>query len=389
MPKGYNRIVSIEMINFMVYEHERIVFDDSNIINLKGYNSAGKSTVFRALAVCFNDAYKRKQTKFIRFGKDYFRIIVEFSDGVKILRDKYINGQSLYEMYKDGELVYTTKEGSALTRIDGVPDVIEKYLGLCVLDMGTESSCLNFQTRKGRLWLVETTGSENYYSLHEVLQLVSIARANALLNNDLNLLNGEMVQKENTLHELDIKLKDLKPVTDELIDSLEDKEKEALSTIEKLDVCADIANTIVSISELEDRELPELEEVDVSMYNDISEISNLLEKYTSLVELPSVDTIDISRLSDLSKIRGVLADISLMGTKSIIEQLNTVKYDRMVDLESINSDLQRLRDLLKENKELAEESKSIHKKLKMIADAAAGVGKKFVKCTNCGTYMEV
>ena len=389
MPNGYSKITSIEMINFMVYEHERVVFDGSNIINLKGYNSAGKSTVFRALAVCFNDAYKRKQTKFIRFGKDYFRIIVEFDDGVRIVRDKYINGQSLYEMYKDGELVFTTKEGNALTRIDGVPDVIEKYLGLCILDMGTESSCLNFQTRKGRLWLVETTGSENYYSLHEVLQLVSIARANALLNNDLNLLNGEMVQKENTLHELGIKLKDLKPVTDELIDSLEEKESESLSAIDKLDVCADIANIVVSISELEGKELPEIEEIDVSMYKDVLEISDLLEKYNSLVELPQVDKVDTGSLSALSEIRGILADISLMGTKSIIEQLDTIKYDRLTSLESINTDLQMLVSLYKENKQLSNESESIHKKLKMIADAAASVGKKFVKCTNCGPYMEV
>ena len=55
---GYSKITTIELINFMVYKHAKISFDEKNIINLKGYNSPGKSSILRALSICFLDAYK-------------------------------------------------------------------------------------------------------------------------------------------------------------------------------------------------------------------------------------------------------------------------------------------------------------------------------------------
>ena len=133
---NYAKIKSIEVFNFMVYKHAKVYYDDSNIINMKGYNNSGKSTMLKALAICFTDMYKRIQTKFIRHGEKYFRIIVEFEDGVSILRDKYITGQSLYEVYKNDECIYTTKAGGKLTKLDGVPQPIQEYLGLCTTSTG-------------------------------------------------------------------------------------------------------------------------------------------------------------------------------------------------------------------------------------------------------------
>ena len=32
----YSKIVSVEVVNFMVYAHGKIMFDEGNIINIKG-----------------------------------------------------------------------------------------------------------------------------------------------------------------------------------------------------------------------------------------------------------------------------------------------------------------------------------------------------------------
>mgnify|MGYP003093532149 CR=1 FL=1 len=79
---AYSKITSVEIKNFMGYESGKIQFDESGVINIKGYNDSGKSAMLTACAVAMMDAYKQKQAKFIRFGEDYFGIVVSFDDGV-------------------------------------------------------------------------------------------------------------------------------------------------------------------------------------------------------------------------------------------------------------------------------------------------------------------
>ena len=160
----------------MVYSHAMVRFDDDNIINLKGYNSSGKSSLIKAVAVALMDLFPSKQAKLIKHGEEYFRVIVTFDDGVSIVRDKYINGQSLYEMYKDRDLIFTTKVGNRLGKVSGVPEEIQNYLALCKMEvMNYEGSpYLNYQSRQDKLWLVETKGSENYASLNEILRTEDI-----------------------------------------------------------------------------------------------------------------------------------------------------------------------------------------------------------------------
>ena len=69
--------------------HGKCEFDERNIINLKGYNDSGKSAMLNALKVALCNANPTKQVGFIQDDKDYFRVLVTFSDGVQILRDNY------------------------------------------------------------------------------------------------------------------------------------------------------------------------------------------------------------------------------------------------------------------------------------------------------------
>ena len=121
----YPKLLCWEVWNFMSVEHGKAEFDERNIVNFKGYNDSGKSAMLRALDVLMSNIKPTKQVEYIQDGKDYFRIIAYFDNGVTILRDKYINGQSLYEMYKDNQAIYSTKNGKNLTRVSEVPQSIK------------------------------------------------------------------------------------------------------------------------------------------------------------------------------------------------------------------------------------------------------------------------
>ena len=190
MSKGkFSKIVGLELENFMSIKEAKLVFDDSNIINLKGYNDSGKSNIVRSLNVLLFDSYKRAQKNFIKHGEQYFRIKLHFDDGVAIVRDKYINGASLYEMYKDGELVFSTKVGSTLTQVKSVPLEIKEYLAMTET---SEGSYLNSQSIYDKQFLIETTGSENVELLNGVLKLKETGLATTAIKNDINHLSSSI-----------------------------------------------------------------------------------------------------------------------------------------------------------------------------------------------------
>ena len=90
----YSKISFWEVWNFMSIAHGKAEFDDRNIINFKGYNDSGKSAMLTALKVAITNSNPTKQVSFIQDDKEYFRVLIQFDDGVTILRDKYLNGQS-------------------------------------------------------------------------------------------------------------------------------------------------------------------------------------------------------------------------------------------------------------------------------------------------------
>ena len=377
----YSRIVSVEVFNFMVYKHAKMSFDERNIINLKGYNSSGKSTMLRAIAIAFNDDLKQKQTKLIRFGEDYFRIIVEFDDCVKIVRDKYINGQSLYEMYKDGELIFTTREGNRLSRVDTVPKVIKDYLGLCVLEDGW----LNYQARKGKLWLVETKGSENYYSLNEALKTEYIARANTLLNSDKNKLGADITEIEAELNKTEILLQGTSAVTDELVSALIERESYAKEILDRLNAITNISNTAEKLVSL--REVPEVSTISSEGLSDINRLVEAVNRLEGLRVAPSIDGINAERVVALDRLGSEASRMAEM--QCIGSEVMGINAERLAAISRVSDTLSRVVAAVEDGKRLEKEYKSASDKLRMAADAARRVGKKFVKCTNCGAYMEV
>lgn len=381
--KGFSKISTIEIINFMVYKHVKLSFDDRGIINLKGYNSSGKSSILRALAICFLDAYKKRQTKLIKYGEDYFRIIVSFDDGVRIVRDKYINGQSLYEMYCGDDLLFTTREGNSLSRVDDVPEIIKQYLGL----IRTESGYLNYQTRSNKLWLVETAGSENYYSLNEVLKTESIARANTLLNSDKNKLSGEITEIEADLQGTELALQGCASVTDELLGALVEKDAHVKEVLRRQKAIERVLGVCEALERL--KPIPDVLSMDGSRLADALKLKKSVLELENLREVPKVDSLETERVSGVDSILSIVSKLeSLSGTVAGAE-LDPVNCENLPTLNSLKKAIADLANCAKEYNGVISEYKKVHGQLKKVVDDAAKKGMKFVRCNNCGTYMEV
>lgn len=377
----YSKIVSIEVYNFMVYSHAKIYFDERNILNLKGYNSSGKSTMLKALAVCLTNMYARNQAKFIRHGEKYFRIDVCFDDGVMIRRDKYIEGQSLYEIYKDDECIFTTKEGGRLTKIDGVPKPIQDYLGLCNVSTG----CLNYQVRQDALWLIETTGSENYNSLNEILKTEEISKANALINSDKNKLGSDITKLEGALQETQYALIDAQKYSDDLLQRLENKEQLLSEFKDRYIRTNTLKDNITECSGI--RLIPEVGRIDSKKYETVLDIENNLKSISEFKQIPSVGTVKTKQFEKIAELASTFK--AIFEFEKIAPEVSVLNYEKVVKLANIVSTMSGLVENLKESKLLNDELNTVHKSLETIVNRAKEKGIRFVKCDNCGTYMEV
>ena len=380
--KSYSPIKSVEVFNFMVYSHAVMSFDEENIINLKGYNSCGKSTMLKAIAVCLMNMYPNAQAKFIRHGEQYFRVVVRFENGIAILKDKYINGKSLYEVYQDEECIYSTKEGSRLTRVDGIPQQIADFLGLCE----TSSGWLNYQVRQDPLWLIETRGSENYRSLNEILKAEELARASELLNSDKNKVNSDVASIEASLQETKLSLIDIENYTDDLLSLLEEREISCKRMVSRYKDISALEGIIEEMSTIVD--VPEVVGIDYSNLVDVNSISSTIDLIDSIVVPPEIIKCDSERFEDIAQIRSYVADIdSIPSLPSDV--VSSVDVNGIKDIINIGTLVNEVYDIISDIRRLDSMQDDVNSKLSGIVREASKQGIKFVRCDNCGTYMEV
>lgn len=379
----YSKLKSVEVINFMGFLKAKIVADETGSWNLKGYNSSGKSAFLTACAVAMMNVYPNKQLKYIHHGKDYFRIILSFDDGVVIVRDKYKNGQSLYEMYKNEEKIYTSKSGDKLTKIDAVPSIIEGYLGM----IGTELGYLNYQVRRDPLWLVETRGSENYYTLNEVLKSVEIAEANALLNADKNALNTDITIVESEYNTLNTQLSGMSTVGDELLSRLYERQ----SFVSGLWGQYDSLNKIVGIlKELSETEIPpKIERIESGRLVGIQRAGDLLGQLEGIRYFnANIDGISLDRYNAIGRIV-----INLKETQKISYfdgEIGTIEgTGKLNDLNKLSRLVDDLTEAVRDLGSLKTTFQNLEDEREALIEQASKRGITFIVCTNCGTLLEV
>ena len=377
--REFSRLVSWEVFNFMSVEHAICEFDDSNIVNIKGYNDSGKSAMLRALDVLFTNMKPTKQIDFIQDGKEYFRVVCNFSDGVSILRDKYINGQSLYEMWKDNQCIFSTKKGNALTKVTDVPQPIKDYLGIISYEDIVLNSRSCFEKQLG----VQTTGSENYKLFNTVLKSEEIASASAMLNNDKNKLLADINAEESELNANKTLVMLGANLTDILINYL----KECDTTIDsketslsKMIYIQNIYNQIQGINIS-----PKLDKVSSDQLQLVMNIIDTLEQLRQVEITPYINGIDNNRYLLLERIKEISESIDKIPNIAQLSSVDTNRLDNILGIVNLCNTIQDCNNRVTEiDNSLVEINLELEKYMKESKELCITM----VKCPKCGQIFD-
>lgn len=234
----YSKIKSLTVTNFMSHAHTRVEFDESNIIDLCGYNDSGKTALEYALDVLFYDGSPTLQASYIKEGEDYFKVAVDFVDGVCISKTKDKQGKSVWVMEQNGTVLYTNQKDTEVIATDGVPQAIAKYLGV-VYDEATEQK-LNLRTKRDKALLTETTGGENYKMLSTVCNSEVLSEASNEMTAQRNKLNSAINTKTTELAQLESDYAEIETPPIKVVDAL----------AEQLNVAKDLQNRNAAIEQI-------------------------------------------------------------------------------------------------------------------------------------------
>lgn len=378
--RGYTPITRITIQNFMSLKEAILEFDETNIINLKGYNDSGKSAVLRAFEVCLENKYQRDQAKFILDGETYFRIMVEFTDGTLILRDRYVNNQSLYEMYNNGTLIFSTKQNGVLTKVTKVPDVIENYIGML------HHNGVYIQSRScfDKQFLVETSGKENAETLNIILKNEELAYATSLLNNDKNKKASDLKAKETEMNLTKQMVYDCKVITNAMLEELQSLDTKLDNADEKKRSLDSMVNCNERIKAIPD--IPELHTVDTTQLATLGRLSDIIEQLSNIQDLPELEVVDTKQLDTLFAVQTTVEQ--LKGIQDIPE-LSAINTERIDKLNGILATLTGYLKIKSELEDIDTQEQSLRQELEQLETEMRNSGIKLARCENCGNLVEV
>lgn len=322
-----SKIVSMRIENFMSIKNALIEFDDSNIVSLCGYNDSGKSAITRLFEIMFYNTYSIDQVKFITDNEDYWLGELKFSDGVVYTRIKYLDGKSLWELKKDDTVLFTNRlPNGTLAAMGDTPEVIVKYLGVIQDELTGEE--LNVRRNTDKLFLINTSGGDNYKILNSVLRSDVLSSASKSLNDDKNRLNSEVSEKNTVKNVLEEQLESIDVPPQDIIEDIK-------ATVTKLD---DIKGKVVRVSLImeEVKTLHSISVFDSLIGVDTSRLKLLqdiltLSQNTQIPVYNKVDSIDTERLVTLRNILELKKKLNV----STYNSLEKVDVDRVKDIVSL------------------------------------------------------
>ena len=380
---NYPKIKSLELENFQAFREAYFEFDESNSINLKGYNNSGKSVVIRALDVLLSNAFPKEQANFIHQQEDYFRIILNFEDGISILRDKYRKGHSLYEMYDGDELIFTTKQGNVFTSIKEVPEPIQKYLGLTTLPSGR---VLNIQRVRDPMFLIETTGSQNTEMLNDVLQVKETTLAQQLIKDDLSVLKSDLTNLSTNIGSHELSLERYFGLEQSFISKLEELDKDSEESQEAIETFKSVFENLEVVKSSADSSFT-LETID---YSQLSELAKLYEEYkvasslTDALEIPTVQ--GYQALEALNDIVGLYSKVN----KSAVGRLEIPKvqgYQVLTNLGEVYEEYKKYVAYKITSENAQAELNLLAEDMANIQEYCKKKGISISKCDNCGNLV--
>ena len=370
-----SKIVSIKIQNFMSIKDAFLEFDERGIISLCGYNDSGKSAITRLFEVMFYNKYPNDQVKFITDGEDFWSCVMTFSDGVVYTREKYADGKGFYELKTSEKVLFTNKlENGTFAAMPDVPEIISTYLGV-IKDEAT-SQQVNVRRNSDDLFLVETTGGQNYKMLNNILRSEVLTTATTNLNADKNALNSEVSEKETVrqVYEEQYSSYDVAPIEqiDEVkafIKNLEENSNRSKLVLSVIDLFNQLSN--ISIYE-------ELKPIDTSRIVSLQNVVSLL-KQTKQPIYEEVKPIDTDRLNALRKIVALRKELKT----SIFDALTPIDVERAKDIRHIAEEFNKFK--VYRDKFIAVENALTSKKNEL-KDLSEKHGLKI--CKNCGSFVE-
>lgn len=382
MAKGMSKILGLELENFMSIKEAKLVFDETNILNLKGYNDSGKSAITRALDVLLFDSYKRAQKNFITHGEHYFRIKLHFDDGVTIVRDKYLNGSSLYEMYSEGQLIFSTKVGNTLTQVKDVPLEIREYLAMTET---SEGNYLNSQSIYDKQFLIQTTGSENVELLNGVLKLKETGLATTAIKNDINQLSSSINGLLADIESIKISLERYEDLDEGFIILLSDLDSKYDEVERKYNQLIDVENLLSDMAELP-LGLPDLPLIDGGLYASLLGVASSVEELAKIKDIPTVDVISYNSYVELLK----LAELqkSYKNVNTYILDIPLIDFGRLNTLKILGNSFKEFADISNTISSLMERSEELENESLQIQEYARENGISISKCDNCGALVQ-
>lgn len=382
MAKGMSKILGLELENFMSIKEAKLVFDETNILNLKGYNDSGKSAITRALDVLLFDSYKRAQKNFITHGEHYFRIKLHFDDGVTIVRDKYLNGSSLYEMYSEGQLIFSTKVGNTLTQVKDVPLEIREYLAMTET---SEGNYLNSQSIYDKQFLIQTTGSENVELLNGVLKLKETGLATTAIKNDINQLSSSINGLLADIESIKISLERYEDLDEGFILLLSDLDSKYDEVERKYNQLIDVENLLSDMAELP-LGIPDLPLIDGGLYASLLGVASSVEELAKIKDIPTVDVISYNSYVELLK----LAELqkSYKNVNTYILDIPLIDFGRLNTLKILGNSFKEFADISNTISSLTERSEELENESLQIQEYARENGISISKCDNCGALVQ-
>lgn len=382
MAKGMSKILGLELENFMSIKEAKLVFDETNILNLKGYNDSGKSAITRALDVLLFDSYKRAQKNFITHGEHYFRIKLHFDDGVTIVRDKYLNGSSLYEMYSEGQLIFSTKVGNTLTQVKDVPLEIREYLAMTET---SEGNYLNSQSIYDKQFLIQTTGSENVELLNGVLKLKETGLATTAIKNDINQLSSSINGLLADIESIKISLERYEDLDEGFILLLSDLDSKYDEVERKYNQLVEVGDLLSDMAELP-LGIPDLPLIDGGLYASLLGVASSVGELAKIKDIPTVDVISYNSYVQLLK----LAELqkSYKNVNTCILDIPLIDFGRLNVLKILGNSFKEFADISNTISSLTERSEELENESLQIQEYARENGISISKCDNCGALVQ-
>ena len=370
-----SEIVSIKIQNFMSIKDALLEFDERGIISLCGYNDSGKSAITRLFEVMFYNKYTNDQAKFITDGEEFWSCVMTFSDGVVYTREKYADGKGFYELKSGDKILFTNKlENGTFAAISDVPEVISAYLG--VIKDEVTGQQVNVRRNSDELFLIETTGGQNYKMLNNILRSEVLTTATVNLNTDKNSLNSEVSEKETIrqVYEEQYNSYEVAPVEqiDEVksfITNLEENSNRSKLVLSVINLFNQLSN--ISIYE-------ELKPIDTSRLISLQSVVGLL-KQTKQPIYEEVKPIDTDRLNALRKIIALRKELKV----STFDILSPIDVERTKDIRFIAEEFNKFK-LYREKFESVDNA--LTSKKNELKELSEKYGLKI--CKNCGSFVD-